>query len=69
MQFDDDGFLLGTLFQLVGATVRWLFFLGKKPYKVLHESEFLNGVIGFFVLAFIVWLLLRPILRFILHLL
>jgi large-conductance mechanosensitive channel len=68
---DDDGIfdLIIGFFQLIGGCVRWLFFLGKKKLKVLLEQEFINGVIGFLIIGFTVWMLLRPILRWILHIL
>ena len=41
------------IFQIPGAGVRWLFSLGKRPYKdILKEGNgYLNGVIGGIVLC------------------
>jgi hypothetical protein len=52
--------LIETLLELIGACVRWLFFLGKKSLKVLLEQEMLNTLIGFAVaIPLIIFLIYR----------
>ncbi|WP_123864641.1 hypothetical protein [Chitinophaga barathri] len=45
------------LFHYPGAAIRWVFLLGRKPFRqLLKDDGYLNGSIGIVVVSFAVWL-------------
>ena len=47
--------VIGVVFSYVGAFYRWLFFLGRKPYKHLNDQNtYFNGTLGITVTVFII---------------
>lgn len=49
---------LPTIFKHIGASTKWLLFLGKKPYRILLKQEW-NTRIGFVVVVGLITLLIQ----------
>ena len=52
--------ILPSLFKRIGASVKWLFYLGRKRFKILIKEEW-NKRIGFVVFILLAYVTIRLI--------
>ena len=52
--------MLPSLFKRIGASVKWLFYLGRKRFKILIKEEW-NKRIGFVVFILLIYFTIRLI--------
>lgn len=52
--------ILPSLFKCIGASVKWLFYLGRKRFKILIKEEW-NKRIGFVVFILLAYVIIRLI--------